>query len=252
MILDDFVMLGKTVPEINKADSRLFVCTAGYSLELRRAIRIYPMARINCPTRWSVSQVPLERNPKDSRWESWKIRGDRSVVSHERINDVIASVCPLIPTETKENIVADLLVPSLKEANRRKLSLCTIKPKDPAKLLFSKGAEKDGETEEMLPTKDMFPINDYSLHISVNERFNWHPRLKFSDEEGSHNLMLRDWGCYEFLRKNGDKKREDLNGALYLDANPILFLGNFSQFRNSWLIISVLSGILGRQGRLDL
>ncbi len=66
MILDDFVMLGKTVPEPN-SDGRVFVCSAGVSPTLRQLVRVYPLARGGAPARWSVNAVKLERNPKDAR-----------------------------------------------------------------------------------------------------------------------------------------------------------------------------------------
>src|SRR5215831_12159512 len=129
MILDQFVMLGKTVPE-STSDGRQFVCTAGYDLELRQAVRIYPMARRDCPTRWSVSQVPVERNPKDSRVEIWKIRGDRSVSQHNVINSVITPVFKKITPDAQREVVEALRVKSLKQANEERRSLCVLFPED--------------------------------------------------------------------------------------------------------------------------
>ena len=39
MILDDFVVLGKTVPEPT-SDGRVFVCSAGYSKDIGGLIRV--------------------------------------------------------------------------------------------------------------------------------------------------------------------------------------------------------------------
>lgn len=233
MILDDFVMLGKTVPEAN-ADGRQFVCTAGYSLELRRPIRIYPMARRASPPRWSVSRIPVERNPKDSRWESWQIRGDRSTDAHERINAVIGPVLPKVAGATQKDIVASLAVTSLKEANERRMSLCIILPTEVPQLRF-----EAGETAQMQPTPDMF---GWSAAVPVKQRFAWHPRMMFADKGGDHDLMLRDWGSYELLRKNGDHWRYRLDEALNLITAPPLLCGNLNNQRTAWLVISVLSG----------
>jgi hypothetical protein len=54
VILDDFVMLGTTVPEPNSS-GRVFVCSAGVSDEDRRLIRIYPLARRGAPKRWGCT-----------------------------------------------------------------------------------------------------------------------------------------------------------------------------------------------------
>ena len=234
MILDQFVMLGKTVPESN-SDGRQFVCTAGYDLELRQPIRIYPMARRNCPLRWSISRVPLERNAKDNRPESWKIRGDRSLGAHDHINDVMESVGKVPPT-VQRDIIAALTVTSLKEANERRLSLSVILPEDIPTLTL-----EEGEGAEMAPTPDMF---GNTPDLPVAARFKWHPRLRFADPDGRHDLMLRDWGCYELMRKRFDTSPMMMSEALNLTTAPPLLCGNLNRFRNSWLVISVFSGAI--------
>jgi hypothetical protein len=85
MVVEDFVMLGKTVPEPN-SDGRVFVCSAGVSAELKTLMRIYPLARRDAPERWSINRVQVERNLRDNRIESRKLAGDRSVGMHDRIN----------------------------------------------------------------------------------------------------------------------------------------------------------------------
>jgi hypothetical protein len=234
MILDDFVMLGKTVPEAN-SDGREFVCTAGYSFELGQAIRIYPMARAHCPARWSVCRVPIERNRKDNRAESWKIRGDRTPSAHWRINDVIRVIEKKLAPDQQRNIVAALTVSALQEANERRLSLCVISPSQIPELTF-----EAGESVQMAPTPDLF---DYLPALPVKSRFPWHPRILFHDDGGDHNLMLRDWGCYELMRKHPDDISVPyLEEALNLSTAPPLLCGNLNQFRNAWLAISVFSG----------
>lgn len=236
MILDDFVMLGKTVPETN-GDGRQFVCTAGYSLELRQPIRIYPMARRDCPPRWSISRVPLERNAKDSRDESWKIKGDRRPGAHEHINAVISRVHDKTAQAIQQSIVKAMSVSSLQQANDARLSLCMILPSDIPRIDL-----EAGEKVEMMPTPDMF---GETPDLPVSMRFRWHPRIRFTDEAGSkHDLMLRDWGCYELMRKHGDEAALQLSEALNLTTAPPLLCGNLNRFRNSWLVISVLSGAL--------
>jgi hypothetical protein len=234
MILDDFVMLGKTVPEAN-SDGREFVCTAGFSMELGLPVRIYPMARAHCPKRWSVCRVPVERNPKDTRAESWKIKGDRSPAEHWRINNVVRVVQNRLIHSEEKKIVDALSVASIKEANMRRLSLCIIKPREIPTLTF-----EAGESAQMAPTPDLF---DYLPALPVKQRFSHHPRLSFYDEDGEHNLMLRDWGCYELMRKRPDKTSVSyLEEAINLSTAPPLFCGNLNRFRNSWLVISVFSG----------
>lgn len=55
--------------------------------------------------------------------------------------------------------------------------------------------------------------------------------------------MLRDWGCFEFMRKQGDDRRYELHSALGLHNNSPLLVGNMNNQRTAWLVISVLSGL---------
>jgi hypothetical protein len=244
MILDDWIMLGKTVPE-PQSDGRTFVCTAGYSPELRQAVRIYPMALRDAPPRWSMCRVPLERNPKDSRRESWKLRGDRSPGRHELINRVIERLPGKVDDKARRELVGAMTVSSLKAANEQRLSLCVLLPADVPAIRAERGKDV-----EMAPTPDLFP---HPLDRPVAERFAWHPRVRFADQDGhKHDLMLRDWGCYELMRKRPDCNPVMLADALGMVAAPPLLCGNFNRFRNAWLVISVFSGsLLARPGVAD-
>jgi hypothetical protein len=74
--VDDLVILGRSSPD-RLRDNRISVCTAGYSRALG-FIRLYP-TRTDSPLRvWNIVSVQVERNPMDSRAESWKIVGAKS------------------------------------------------------------------------------------------------------------------------------------------------------------------------------
>ncbi|MBK9181439.1 MAG: hypothetical protein IPM45_18155 [Acidimicrobiales bacterium] len=233
MILEDFVMLGKTVPE-PKSDGRVFVCSAGYSDELRGLVRIYPLGRHAAPRRWSVNTVRLERNPEDHRAESWKIAGDRTAGAHERINEGFESVGQLAererPLRLKRTVVS-----SIAEANARRLSLAIIEPTE-VELFFEHNPDSPDS-----PQLRLFEAG--ASVVSGAKRFPFIPRLHFHDEDGEHQLMLRDWGCFEFMRKNGDDRRFGLVEALHLDGTVSLLVGNLNNQRTAWLVISVLRGL---------
>src|SRR5215471_17278110 len=108
MVIEDFVMLGTTVPEPN-SDGRIFVCSAGVSRELDSLMRIYPLARRYAPERWTVNRVQLERNPRDSRRESWKLAA----------------------------LLKKYVVPSIAVANERRMSLAVIHPQQTPHLRFT-------------------------------------------------------------------------------------------------------------------
>lgn len=239
MILEDFVMLGTTVPEPN-SDGRVFVCSAGISTEYGGLVRLYPLARRSIPHRWNKYRVPVERNPADSRRESFKVAtsGDRAPGAHERINQHFQLVGKLRDTE-RPKLLKPYQVGSIAQANAKanRLSLAIIEPE---------AIELDFEHNPTSPDSPQLALFDDGSDQprAGAKRFPFIPRLTFKDECGWHHLMLRDWGCYELMRKNTESYyRQNMATALHLKPSSSLFIGNMSNRRTSWLIISVLNGI---------
>jgi len=243
MILEDFVMLGKTIPEAN-ADGRVFVCSAGMSNDLRSLVRLYPLSRWQAPARWSISSVPVERNPRDSRRESFCLKGNRSPAQHAAIN-ILFQGSGTVAREHRDALVDPYRVSSIREANERRLSLAIIEPDGVARLHFDTSENSPNSPQLSLFAKD--PSEERELG---SRRFAYQPRLEFRDADGWHDLQLRDWGGYEFMRRHGDDRRHELAAAARLDAQPLLLVGNQNNARTAWLVISVLFPI--RQRQLDL
>ena len=232
MTLDDFVFLGKTVPEPN-SDGRVFVCSAGWSRELRSLVRIYPLSRFLAPKTWSVCTVRLQRNPRDSRNESFQLFGDRHD-GHAEINHE----CITAHSDVKPASLADELrkrmCPSIRQANDRRLSLALVRPKNP---------EVHFEYNPDSPASPQLALFDAPQNMPEfgSKRFAYIPRIHFWDEDGEHDLQLREWGCYEFLRKQGEENRHKLNP--HLSADSTLLVGNLNNHRTAWVVISVLNGL---------
>jgi len=244
IVLDDFVMLGKTVPEPS-SDGRIFVCSAGVSAELRRLIRIYPLARKGSPPRWRRCRVPLERNPKDSREESFKIAGDRTADGHPLINRQFELLDEVKPRD-RMALLKPFVVNSIAEANKKRRSLAVIHP-EALDLHF-----QFNPTSPDSPQEALFEIEGEKEPQGA-KRFAYIPRLNFKDECGPHDLMLRDWGCYEFMRKHGDTyAKQNMASALHLKRSSSLLVGNFNQHRTSWLVISVISGLREEPSLFDV
>lgn len=235
MILEDFVMLGTTVPEPNK-DGRVFVCSAGASKEYRGLVRIYPLARRGIPRRWHKYRVPLELNHKDSRPGSYKIAGNREHGAHERINEQFGLLSK-VSTKDRADLLSSCKIGSIKEANAKRLSLAIIDPED-VELYF-----KFNPSSPDSPQLSLFSDPLGKKIKAGAKRFPYIPRLRFRDEEGIHDLTLRDWGCYEMMRKMPER-REEMADFLHLSSSgSSLFVGNQNHRRTSWLVISVLNGI---------
>lgn len=231
MVCEDFVMLGKTVPE-PCSDGRIFVCSAGVSKELDSLVRIYPLARRGAPGRWQRCRVQLERNRQDSRQESWKVAGDRSLEAHEAINQQFA-LCGEVPRNERATLLSRHVFPSIAAANERRASLAVIHPLGEPQFTLDHNPESPESPQ--LRLLDMGPSQ-----VKGSKRFPYIPRLRFADEAGEHNLMLRDWGAYEFMRKHGT---DGLKGALHLSEASSLFVGNLNNQRTAWCVISVLNGV---------
>lgn len=244
MILDDFVMLGTTVPEPN-SDGRIFVCSAGLSQEYGKLVRIYPLARRAVPKRWGMYRVPLERNPKDNRDESFQIAGDRNVEVHERINERFETVQTKVPASKRAKMLAPYVVGSIKEANERSKAARTPRERFSLAIIHPEQLELHFEHNPYSPDSPQCALFDYDgEQPSGAKRFAFMPRLRFRDELGWNNLMLRDWGSFELQRKKGESYfRENLAGALHLKPDSSLLIGNMNNRRNTWLVISVLNGV---------
>jgi hypothetical protein len=233
--IDDFVMLGKTVPEPN-SDGRIFVCSAGVSPQLKELIRIYPLARRGAPPRWSVSSVSLERNPKDIRPASWQIAGDRTPGAHEHINDAFTVTQKAYSPAKRAALLRPYEVGSISEANSKRLSLAVLHP-ERLDLFFEHNPDSPDSPQLAL-------FDSGKPEPQGAKRFAYIPRLHFRDADGvERRLMLRDWGCFEFMRKHGDSRRTELPDALHMTSNSSLLIGNFNRHFTSWLVISVLNGL---------
>lgn len=122
-IIDDLVILGRAVPEQIK-NGRVTVCAAGYSKTFGFT-RIFP-TKVRMPLkRWSIVKVPVERDPRDTRSESWKIQGSKS--EWDRLSEKVQVVGVLKPKE-RLNLIANLTDNCVKDFNEVKRSLGIVKP----------------------------------------------------------------------------------------------------------------------------
>ncbi len=235
MILEDFVMLGTTVPEPN-SDGRVFVCSAGVSAEYGDLVRLYPLARRNIPHRWGKYRVPVERNRKDPRPASFKVAGpeDRTPGMHEHINEKFELVTNRVKDADRIRLLAPYQVGSIEQANARRLSLAVIQPS---------AMELDFEHNPASPDSPQLALfDDGREKPSGARRFPYIPRIRFKDELRWNHLMLRDWGCYELMRKHPERRTE-MAAFLHLTSSSSLLIGNINNQRTAWLIISVLNHI---------
>jgi hypothetical protein len=226
MIIDDFVCLGRTVPEESTAHGHR-VCMAGYSESMRALVRVYPLPVQNPLRQRHVASLSVERNPKDCRVESWKLRDyDRSIM--EATNDEVSM-------GTVRKWLRNLQVDSIKELNNARKSLGVLEVNGEPQPYFQRRDEvRDPAQMELFRFADIDPrFGAEALDIA--------PRLRFFDKAGHpHDLQVREWGAYEWVRKHrGDAVQLWKNYRLYDGRPTLLLIGNMNNQRTSWLIINM-------------
>jgi hypothetical protein len=164
------------------------------------------------------------------------VRGDRSDPERNHLFKKVGEVDPAGRAE----LLKKYIVGSIHEANEKRLSLAVVQP--------SFGAMR---FRPNLDSPD-FPSLFEDIKKPVGEgskRFPYIPYLTFWDDGGQHDLQIRDWGCYEWMRKYPDRYQE-IQSGLHLSDSSSLLIGNMNGHRNTWLIISVLNGL--KTNQMDL
>ena len=241
MRVEDFVVLGRTVPE----DSRKYgqkVCMAGYSAENNQFLRVYPLlvpigsnADSNGFRARHKYCLELQRNPKDSRTESWRVADENAPTStpwHQAI-------------ETKKLAVLDWLkkrtVPTIRTLNECKMSIGVMRVSagEWSGVMLPRGSQEEKDSVQSL-----FDDLDDQAHYTGQERLiskvKHAPYIHFSDAEGKHKFQIREWGAYMLLAKDEyADKPEALWGASGYRATKDLYLviGNMMNHRKNWLVI---------------
>jgi hypothetical protein len=127
-VIDDVVVLGNAVPD-EISDNRFTVCTAGYSKKYG-LIRLYPVPPNAPMQRWNVVSIPVQRNPKDTREESWKIQD-----SHDDWFNLYKKIQVVKQLKNRNDQMAlvskmheEFGVECVQDLNNQRLSLGMIKP----------------------------------------------------------------------------------------------------------------------------
>ena len=233
--LEDIVILGNAVPD-EISDNRKTVCTAGYSEELG-LIRIYPVPPDAELTRWALVGLNLERNPRDTRKESWKISGSKT--NWSRLKYDIRRYGKIKDKAEKVALIDSLFikfgVSCISDLNERKESLGFVDPFI-LKHYFAKRSNVETSLQTTLFNSEPFQtIRNYDIQ----------PRLVYSCPKCTgrmyHDQQILEWGAYEFIRKNPDQYENiwenfGIDNELYKKR---LLVGNQALHRNSFMVISI-------------
>lgn len=220
MIVEDFVCLGRTVPEESKKYGHK-VCMAGYSEELGSLLRVYPLPVKNPLKQRHRYVLGLSRNPSDTRRESWKMV-DR-IACYESQESVSVSAV----RQTLSHLRKD----SIEQLNDERASLGVLKC--------------DAVCGEFT-LRENCGTTQYELFESCDSIFGAKavkaaPYLRFHCGGKYHRLQLREWGCYEWIRKHPSRCSQ-LWKNLHIERDEIyLLVGNMANRRSVWLVINVFA-----------
>ncbi len=241
--VEDFVVLGRTVPEDSKTYGKR-ICMAGYSEECNQFLRVYPLfipigerSNLNWFKARYRYQLDLKRNPKDNRTESWRLLDEQRPTTTDWDG---------AQERKKEDVMAWLekhAVPSIDALNKCKLSLGVLKipAADWEGICIPK--EEPNEDEQH---KGLFDDLEDQATSGLNNdtidpnKVNFAPYIKFTDDVGPHRLQVREWGAFRLMAQ--DKYKDDpeaLWGAsgYKRGRDMLIVVGNMTNHRKNWLVI---------------
>lgn len=236
LFIDDLVVLGNACPDII-SDYRITVCTAGYSRK-HGLVRIYPVPVEAKMKWWNIVSVPLERNPKDTRFESWKIEGSKSKWEH--LTDRIEVLDRIDSRDEQRKLIEGLFdkygASCIEELNRRKVSLGLIKP-----TILGYEFEKRDDYEPDVQTT----LGKEKLRFLTIKNYPLRPILSYRcpvcEAKNPHNQQVVEWGAYEWMRTHPENL-EQLWKNYHLGETEYdfrLLVGNMALHRNSFMVISI-------------
>lgn len=229
MLLKDVVILGTTVP-MELKDGRKTVCTAAYHHD-HGLIRLYPTSALDGLKRWHPVYADVERNPSDTREESWKLTRSKDWGRRVPLFDRVG-VKP-IPREDQLEIIDRCAVVCPRDQDKALKSLGILKAPEITDYGFVDNTVKPREVPGYRHEAFVHTRADYALV----------PKIWYRCGHGHvHEATLLEWGAYEWMRKNPD----NLDGywANVRISHPAwikdLLIGNQANARTAWIGIGIL------------
>lgn len=229
-----YIPIAKSIPEFSKRDGTPYTCTLGYSPQ-KGLIRVYP-APLKGMDKWHIYNIPLEKNKRDSRRESYKLSTNSryedfiSISKDVQLIDVVKDKTIII-NELMKNIY-----PSISKMNEARVSI---------------GVIRTSEYKAFWEANDKFIDNNQVGLFEEVEIASWTVYTKdsktaiakciFRDGDGIHTLQLNEWQFYEYQRKFG--VNNDAFRHIKGSNEKLLLLGNMNAYRNNWIVLGVFNPI---------
>lgn len=234
-LAENLLVLGNAVPDII-SDSRITVCTVGYSTE-RGLVRIYPVPPGSHMKRWNIVRVPLERNPKDTRAESWKIQGSKNewdgIGKKIELQRVMKS--PEYQQATLKEVHDKFGANCVEELNERKVSLGMIRPQILTQQMVKRDDYEPAVQSSLTHETPFRTIKNYPLKPVLTYR------CPVCQTKQPHQQQIVEWGVFEWMRKNPTQAEKVWENMRLLDPayDKSLLVGNMAVHRTSFMVVSV-------------
>lgn len=232
--IDNVIILGRGVPE-QISDGRITVCVAGWC-ESIGFIRLYP-SRVDSPLKvWNIVNVEVERNPKDTRHESWKFPDSRT--GWENINQHM-EVTGCFGREHRIGLLDSVKSDCVLDVNARRDSLGVIHPVIRRSYLAVNKLYASAH-------QPLFSIMEHA-DVPTKRDHVTEPRFCFTcggscKTKQPHDMQLLDWGCYRWMQKHPEDSQQIWAnmGIGSPDWTHYFLVGNQANQRTSYMVINVL------------
>ena len=234
MTIDDIIVLAMAVPEERK-DGRRTVCVAGYSPSLGHMVRLYPVRPDAGLHRWDIIRATVERNPQDSRAESWKLADSRG--GWDGLNGQIRTVGKIAPGQ-RLALVSEMTDGCVHAINDERRSLGIVQAGQIDRAYFTTN------DQHYRPHQAGFPAMADCQWVSTKRDYTREPRIAYhcAQCQGEHDQKVLDWGAYEWMRKMPSDPDLYWHNLRLFDHAYDLFLvvGNQQNQRTSFLVIGII------------
>lgn len=228
----EYILFARSIPEYSSRYGGLFSCSLGYSPTLKDLVRIYPIPLTNMRM-WEMYQMDVEKNKKDSRVESYKLKSYSKYENWYGFDkDVI-----FLKKYTKSDVfnlisMMNLNTSSIDELNKQKKSIGIIKV-DQVNCYWDVN-NRYVNTNQLGLFEDV-GLADWTSYTKETKQLE--ARIRFTSSLKTHDLQINEWGVYEFYRKFSGKYHVDDAFKNWQKANYLL-IGNLHSHRNIWSVLN--------------
>lgn len=216
------------------------VCCAGIDLE-GNWLRLYP-----------ISFRTLDTGQKFGRWDrikfAWRLPTDDTRVESRRVNQDTLEIVGKLKKSERQNVLAHLIVESLRAELDKGRSLALLKPKNPEFKIEKKSSseikEDAAKFAALRAQPDLFNTKPLIPYRPCPYRF----KYSYDTPDGPREGTCQDWEIettfFKWSNTYGEERALDkmkrVFGEEYPSKGMLLAMGTHSVYRRTWLINGVI------------